>query len=77
MICQRHRLETESPIVMAEMIQFEKKMNKLGVHTIFLFPGYGEIVKFMKSRFGCMQRIPKQISESSKYQKFFLILDRN
>ena len=65
-ICKRHRLETESPIVLAEMVQFEKKMNKLGVNTVFMFPGYGDITRFMKSRFGLMQEIPREIAHSSK-----------
>ena len=75
-ICERHRLETESPIVMAEMVQFEKKLNQMGVKTIFMFPGYGEITRFMKSRFGLMQPIHPEIANSSKsyINSLFIIL---
>lgn len=71
-ICKRHRLETESPIVFAEMVQFEKKMNKLGVNTVFIFPGYGDVTRFMKSRFGLMQEIPREIALSSKLKNVIL-----
>ena len=64
--CKRHRLETEAPIVIAEMVQFEKKMNRLGVKTVYMFPGYGEITRFMKSRYGLMQEIPRELANSGK-----------
>ena len=62
----KHVMATESPVVLAEMIQFEKRMNEMAIKTIFLFPGQMELTRFMKSRYGLVQEIPYKISTSGK-----------
>ena len=62
----RHTKATESPVLLAEMVNFEKKLNQQGIKSIFLFPGQGELSRFMKSRYGLVQEIPSSIANSCK-----------
>ena len=68
--CARHTKTSEAPVVMAEMVQFEKRLNNMGIKSIFLFPGYGELSRFMKSRYGLVQEIPKFLTNSGKKTYF-------
>ena len=72
--CTRHTKATEAPVVIAEMVQFEKRLNAKGIHSIFLFPGYGEISRFVKSRYGLMQDIPKFLTNSGKCVLNYILL---
>ena len=64
LFCARHVKATEAPVLIAEMVQFEKKLNSKGIQSIFLFPGYGELARFQKSRYGLMQEIPSSLTNS-------------
>ena len=70
-------MATESPIVLAEMVQFEKRMNDMGIKTVFLFPGYGELTRFMKSRYSLVQEIPQKMSTSGKSCFWLKITNKN
>ena len=52
-----------------ELARFEKKMNAVGVKTIFHFSGYSELIRFFKGRYGGMQEVPDVLIHSGK--KYF------
>ena len=62
----KHVKTTEAPVVLAEMIQFEKRLNAKGIKGIYLFPGYGELTRFLKSRYSMVQEIPHSIATSGE-----------
>ena len=63
---EHHRAATMAPVLMAEMIRFEQNLNKKGIKAIYLFPGYGELTRFIKNRFGLFPEIPLSLRDSGK-----------
>ena len=61
---EHHRAATMAPVLMAEMIRFEQKLNRQGIKSVYLFPGYGELTRFVKNRFGLFSEIPLSLRDS-------------
>ena len=66
MFIEHHRAETMAPVVLAEMVRIEQKLNAKGVKVVYLFPGLGEITRFVKNRFGLCAEIPPALANSGK-----------
>ena len=73
MFIEHHRAATYAPVVMAEMVRIEQKLNKKGVKVVYMFPGYGELTRFVKNRFGLLAEIPQSLANSGKsyFQIFY------
>ena len=74
MFIEHHRAATMAPVVFAEMVRIEQKLNQSGIKTVYLFPGYGQLVRWMKNRFGLMQEIPQALAKSGN-KLYWLIID--
>ena len=66
----RQRKVAEAPVLFMELARFEKKMNAVGVKTIFHFSGYSELIRFFKGRYGGMQEVPDVLIHSGKKHFF-------